>query len=454
MIPVLSQFGDAQRKFFHDRIDVPRRVIDLSEALTDAIELRAGADKRRLSCEVRKLASGGFVASLRNHGDGAFYRMQLEAMDLGDEEAIVNSTKAASCKELRGMIARLVLCALVAVMRRAGPNGLTKVAEALQMPAPTTPTSSFRYFAASFIASGVLLALALLIIAHALPWLNAPITKLFPGQETWPEDFGQAIDELFAIVPPILISLLIAVFCLVPREQPEARSPRSKPDGSLWTEFVSFFRSSAAVLGLCVAVILTWRMGQLFLEFAISDATAASRTASRLTLPAIHAFVPVTVCLFTTWYLVAYNTQQRQAPSFIMTLLAIAGTTALVGFFYELTFIQEYVRGTNLDNTPRCGTTGCWEHVLFGMLANVLVSVCAFASIALFFTVRERLPEAVGDEPEHAPTAPAGVVYRPDRRSFFNAFHVAFIAFDVTVRGKNQAVASAAARFVGHLLQS
>ena len=220
-IPILSQFGDAQRKFFHDRIDVPRRVIDLSEALTDAIELRAGADKRRLSCEVRKLASGGFVASLRNHGDGAFYRMQLEAMDLGDEEAIVNSTKAASCKELRGMIARLVLCALVAVMRRSGPNALAKVAEALQMRAPATPTGSFRYFAASFIASGVLLALALLIIAHALPWLNAPVTKLFPGQDTWPENFEQAIEELFAIVPPILISLLIAIFCLVPRERPE-----------------------------------------------------------------------------------------------------------------------------------------------------------------------------------------------------------------------------------------
>ncbi len=167
------------------------------------------------------------------------------------------------------------------------------------------------------------------------------------------------------------------------------------------------------MLGLCVAVILTWRMGQLFFEFAVSDASAASRTASRLTLPAIHAFVPITVGLFTTWYLVACNTKQRRAPSFVVTLLAIAGTTALVGFFYELTFVQEYSRGINLDGSQRCAATGCWEHVLFGMLANVLVSVCAFASIALFFTVRERLPEAERDEQLRAVPERIGTTYQP-----------------------------------------
>jgi hypothetical protein len=416
VIPILSQFGDAQRKFFHDRIDVPRRVIDLSEALTDAIELRAGADKRRLSCEVRKLASGGFVASLRNHGDGAFYRMQLEAMDLGDEEAIVNSTKAASCKELRGMIARLVLCALVAVMRRSGPNGLAKVAESLQMPTPPKTTGSFGYFAASFTASGVLFALAMLIIAHALPWLNTPITKLFPGQDTWPDTFDNAIKELYAIVPPILISLMVAVFWLVPRERPDARAPAPKAGNSLWTEFVGFFRASAGVLGLCVGVILLFRLGQLFFEFSFPNPDGAERQSVSLLLglPTIHAFVSITVCLFTTWYLVACNTRQRRAPSFVVTMLAIAGTTALIGLLYELTFIEDYSRIIKPDGSQYCTATGCWEHVLFGILANVLVAVCAFASIALFFTVRERLPEAVGDEPEHASAAPAGIVYRPD----------------------------------------
>ena len=94
-------------------------------------------------------------------------------------------------------------------------------------------------------------------------------------------------------------------------------------------------------------------------------------------------------------------------------MLAIAGTTALVGFFYELTFVQEYSRGVNLDGSQRCAATGCWEHVLFGILANVLVSVCAFAAIALFFTVRERLPEAEQDEELHVAPERIGTAYQP-----------------------------------------
>ena len=390
-----------------------------SEALTDAIELRAGADKRRLSCEVRKLSSGGFVASLRNHGDGAFYRMQLEAMDLGDEEAIVNSTKAASCKELRGMIARLVLCALVAVMRRSGPNGLAKVAEALQMPAPAKKTGSLQYFAASFTASGVLLALALLIIAHALPWLNTPITSLFSGQDTWPRylrqrDQGTLHHRAADPDQPARRRLL-------PGPARSAGRARSvfHPEGSLWTEFVSFFRSSAGVLGLCIGVIVLFRLGQLFFEFSFPNPEGADRqwVALLLGLPAIHAFVSITVCLFTTWYLVACNTRQRRAPSFVVTMLAIAGTTALIGLLYELTFIEDYSRIIKPDGDQYCTATGCWEHVLFGILANVLVAVCAFASIALFFTVRERLPDGRRRTGARAsaptPAVPAGIAYRP-----------------------------------------
>ena len=157
-----------------------------------------------------------------------------------------------------------------------------------------------------------------------------------------------------------------------------------------------------------------FRMGQLFFEFAISDGSAAAQSVSRLLgLPAIHAFVSITVCLFTTWYLVACNTKQRRAPSFVVTLLAIAGTTALIGFFYELTFVEDYSRVINLDGSQRCVATGCWEHVVFGILANVLVSVCAFASIALFFTVRERLPEA--EQTNNARAAPerTGIAYQP-----------------------------------------
>lgn len=142
VIPIFSQFVNAQRDFFHDRISVPRRIIDLSGSLTQAIELRSGADKRRLANEVRNLASGDFVMSLQIYGDGAYYNLQLEKLELGDEDSLGRAIKASSAKELRGLVERLVLCALVAAMRRSGPNSLIKVAESLQAPVPSVPTGN------------------------------------------------------------------------------------------------------------------------------------------------------------------------------------------------------------------------------------------------------------------------------------------------------------------------
>jgi hypothetical protein len=68
IIPGLSQFQVAQLNFFHDQIEVPRRIIDLSESLTIAIEARAGKDKRRLAAEVRKLAGDDFLTSFSRTG--------------------------------------------------------------------------------------------------------------------------------------------------------------------------------------------------------------------------------------------------------------------------------------------------------------------------------------------------------------------------------------------------
>src|SRR6266576_3303756 len=57
IVPVFSRFGEAQRDFFHDQIEVPRRLIDLAERLASAVEARAAADKRLLAREVRNLVS-------------------------------------------------------------------------------------------------------------------------------------------------------------------------------------------------------------------------------------------------------------------------------------------------------------------------------------------------------------------------------------------------------------
>ena len=64
IIPGLSQFQVAQRNFFHDRIEVPRRIIDVSESLMVAIDARAGSNKQQLVDEIRKLVSDKFLTSL------------------------------------------------------------------------------------------------------------------------------------------------------------------------------------------------------------------------------------------------------------------------------------------------------------------------------------------------------------------------------------------------------
>src|SRR5262245_34946814 len=82
IVPLLSRFGDAQRNFFHGQIEVPRRIIDLSESLTTAIEARSGTDKRQAANEVRRLVGGEFLRNLQGHGDVAFYKLQLEKLEL------------------------------------------------------------------------------------------------------------------------------------------------------------------------------------------------------------------------------------------------------------------------------------------------------------------------------------------------------------------------------------
>src|SRR5262249_39694476 len=132
IIPGLSQFQAAQLNFFHDQIEVPRRIIDISESLTVAIEARAGKDKQRLVAEVRKLVGDDFLTSLQPYGDLAFYKLQLGNLGI-DGEALETTISDSSVKELRSLIERLVPCALGAVSRKSGPQPLTKVAQKLEV---------------------------------------------------------------------------------------------------------------------------------------------------------------------------------------------------------------------------------------------------------------------------------------------------------------------------------
>src|SRR5262245_62934180 len=54
-----------------------------------------------------------------------------------------------------------------------------------------------------------------------------------------------------------------------------------------------------------------------------------------------------------------------------------------------MTFLYEYQRVH-----PQTGLA--WEHLLFSVVANVLISICAFVSVVLFFKSRIVLQEPVG----------------------------------------------------------
>ena len=153
--------------------------------------------------------------------------------------------KGSSARELRALIERLVLCTLVAVMRRSGSASLDKIAESVGASAAAPPRfNNLGYFLASVIASGLLFSICLLMMAYFFALLADPIATLFgrpPDKSLWPSDLDNVVKEFWYIVPPIFVCLIVAVRLLVPREQAQAQDPGRTPDWSLKTDLVNFF---------------------------------------------------------------------------------------------------------------------------------------------------------------------------------------------------------------------
>jgi len=68
----------------------------------------------------------------------------------------------------------------------------------------------------------------------------------------------------------------------------------------------------------------------------------------------------------------------------IGTLVTIGITVAFLAVLYDLTFLSEYLRARPQDGPG-------YEHLLFSVLANVLIAMCAFVSVVLFFRSRSLL---------------------------------------------------------------
>ena len=384
IIPGLSQLQVAQRNFFHDRIEVPRRIIDVSESLMVAIDARAGSNKQQLVDEVRKLVGDKFLTSLEAYGDLPFYKLQLDKLGIASG-ALEKTIEDSSVKELHALIERLVLCALVAVSRKSGPKPLTKLAQTLGVTLADLRRNNVGPRIAGLIASSVLFFAGLLLIAELLLALAGPIDAMFGKTVTeglWPSTLEFSFNELWSIAFPIGICIFLAVSRLAPGEETRASEPDADADASLFDNFLEFVQSKASILLLCILATVAVKFGLMFWEFG-SHLPPEARSPLRLTLPVLQSFITVAVCLFTTWYLASSMHKDRgRGPSLLLTILLIAGATGVLALLYDFAFLDQYL---NAHPDSRPGS----EHYVFTIIANILVSVCAFLSVALFFKGRK-----------------------------------------------------------------
>jgi hypothetical protein len=151
----------------------------------------------------------------------------------------------------------------------------------------------------------------------------------------------------------------------------------------------------------------------MFWEYGTVNLPAEAWSPLRLTLPALQSFITLAVCVFTAWYLVsAARKDPGHGPSFVVRLLLIAGATGFLALLYDLAFLDQYL---NAHPESRPGS----EHHLFSVIANALVSICAFVSVAVFFKARKikRSPartDVRADAPDRAAAVPP--VQAPPRR--------------------------------------
>jgi hypothetical protein len=181
---------------------------------------------------------------------------------------------------------------------------------------------------------------------------------------------------------------------------------------------LDFVQSNAYVLLLCILTTVAIKVGLMFWEYGTFNLPADARSPLPLMLPALQSFITVAVCLLTTWYLASCaRNDQGRGPSFLLAILLIAGATGALALLYDFAFLDQYL---NAHPESRPGS----EHHMFSVIANILVSVCAFLSVAVFFKGRRNKQSAskvgartevpalstLGPPIQAPPLAPADVV--------------------------------------------
>src|SRR5262249_50950622 len=118
------------------------------------------------------------------------------------------------------------------------------------------------YFLTGLAASGMLFSICILTVALVFALLADPIARLFGkplDQSLWPNDLDNVGSELWTIVPPIFVCLMMAVSLLGPNESRQTRSPRPSPSATSNGDLIGFFRSGASLFGLCIGATIVFK---------------------------------------------------------------------------------------------------------------------------------------------------------------------------------------------------
>jgi hypothetical protein len=380
VIPVLARLGDAQRNFFHKRIEIPRGIIDLTENVAAAIGKRS-AQQNNLMAELKRLVSDDWLSELAKCGDLAFYRQRLEEIEL-DPGAAAKTLQEASPRELRKLLEEVVFFNLIAVARKSGPKQLSALAQKLN-PEHTPDPPVFLRFISGLLLSGIVFTVAVLIIWNALdatretvviPYLGSP--NLWPNSTFIGREIGRIVWALFGCA---LIAAYMAPEGLGPRTSAHAGS-------TINADFlVRFGQAVAGPLGLCfLAALVIQIIAELYLYGTGRD-FANLTSYAKPTILLVRTLPSVALCYCVMLYLAVREEKQVSFPLMLCVIGVLISVLSLLVVVTFLRFDFLHALPTLLPTYKGRGL----EYAAFYVLANTLVAMAAFSSIILFFRAQE-----------------------------------------------------------------
>ena len=392
VIPGLARAGNSLRDFFHNRIEVPRRVVDLTARLSTAIDRRSGSGrtivitKKSLANEVKALTNDAWLEQLQSCGDLNFYREQLRKIKLGDPTTATTTLKDSSVKELREFIDQLVLFNLIAVIRQSGPRHLGQIAKWAQTNVNIKPSNT-GVFLIALALSGLVFGFSLAAIWLFFDLVGPTAVSYFHYQKSlWPNSDWLGV-ELARIVPVIFIGILVPLYMRMKDTSDDPKINGSNNSASGRQNLATFTQSIGTILLTCFVFSLAINFFVEAYQYAVSQKFADVIKFEKFAI----IFIRTAPSMILSYCALLYWSPQWQnrRHSFLLMLLTVILGISTIAFFVALLFLH-------LDFLPAfpdvANVNSGWDYVIFYVLANVLVSVCVFSITVLFYHAQTGAP--------------------------------------------------------------